>query len=205
VTAEELAQGVESALAAAGGEPVVSVAFGEVTAEVPAAAWVESLTTARDGLGLVFFDWLTAVDQLADGFDVVAHVYDPVRRARLLVRTRIPADRPALPTATGVYRGAAWHERETFEMFGIDFPGHPYLVPLLLPDGFEGRPLRKDFVLATRAMKSWPGSKEPGESEHEGAPSRRKMQPPGVPDPQEWGPRPPGTPPVELTEGGDAE
>ena len=81
-------------------------------------------------------------------------------------------------------------------MFGIDFPGHPYLVPLLLPDGFEGHPLRKDFVLATRALKSWPGAKEPGESEHEGAPSRRKMQPPGVPDPATWGPRPPGTPPA---------
>ena len=75
-------------------------------------------------------------------------------------------------------------------MFGIDFVGHPHLVPLLLPEGFEGHPLRKDFVLAARAAKAWPGAKEPGES-GSGAPSRRKMLPPGVPDPQTWGPREP--------------
>ena len=50
-------------------------------------------------------------------------------------------------------------------MFGIDFAGHPDLSPLLLPDGFEGHPLRKDFVLAARAAKAWPGAKEPGESD----------------------------------------
>ena len=71
-------------------------------------------------------------------------------------------------------------------MFGIDFPGHPHLVTLLLSDEFVGHPLRKDFVLTARVSKSWPGAKEPGES-GEGAPSRRKMQPPGVPDPS-WGP-----------------
>ena len=59
--------------------------------------------------------------------------------------------------------------------YRIDFVGHPNLVPLLLPDQFVGHPLRKDFVLAARAAKPWPGAKEPGESEH-GAPSRRKTQ-----------------------------
>jgi hypothetical protein len=75
-------------------------------------------------------------------------------------------------------------------MFGIDFPGHPdhpELAPLLLPEGFEGHPLRKDFVLAARVVKAWPGAKEPGESAH-GGPRRRQMLPPGVPDPNEWGP-----------------
>ncbi|OEV17194.1 dehydrogenase, partial [Streptomyces nanshensis] len=106
---------------------------------------------------------------------------------RLVLRTTLPHQAPALPTATGVYAGAAWHERETHEMFGIDFPGHPHLVPLLLPDSFEGHPLRKDFVLAARVAKAWPGAKEPGESGH-GGPKRRQMLPPGVPDPNEWGP-----------------
>ena len=61
--------------------------------------------------------------------------------------------------------------------------------PLLLPDGFEGTPLRKSFQLAARASKPWPGGKEPGEG-HESAksPSRRRVQAPGVPPP-EWGPR----------------
>ena len=86
-----------------------------------------------------------------------------------------------------MYAGAGWHERETHEMFGIDFAGHRDLDPLLLPDGFEGHPLRKDFVLASRVAKPWPGAKEPGESDHEAAPSRRRTRPPGVPDPDEWG------------------
>ncbi|MQS10388.1 NADH-quinone oxidoreductase subunit C, partial [Streptomyces alkaliphilus] len=93
----------------------------------------------------------------------------------------------ALPTATGLWAGAAWHERETREMFGIEFTDHPAPAPLLLPDGFEGHPLRKDFVLAARVVKAWPGAKEPGEPGH-GGPKRRQMLPPGVPDPNEWGP-----------------
>lgn len=175
--------------------------YGQTTVDVPPADWVGALTLARDELGFTFFDWLTAVDQLdADeqpGFDVVAHVWSVERREHLLLRTRVPGDAPVLATATGVYAGASWHERETFEMFGVTFDGHPHLVPLLLPDGFEGHPLRKDFVLAARAAKAWPGAKEPGESEAEhgaGAPGRRKTRPPGVPDPEVWGPRPPGPP-----------
>ena len=83
-------------------------------------------------------------------------------------------------------------------MFGIDFEGFDDgtglgLRPLLLPEGFEGTPLRKSFVLAARASKPWPGAKEPGESDAHPtrSPSRRKLLPPGVPD-LSWGPRAPG-------------
>ncbi len=106
----------------------------------------------------------------------------------VLVRTRVPRDTATVPCLCAVYAGAGWHERETHEMFGIDFAGHEALDPLLLPDGFDGHPLRKDFVLASRAAKPWPGAKEPGESSHDSSPSRRRMRPPGVPDPDEWGP-----------------
>jgi len=173
-------------------------AYGQVTVDVPASGWVAALTRARDELGFTYFDWLSAVDQQAEGFDVVTHLWSIERREHVLLRTRVPAVDPALDTATGVFPGASWHERETFEMFGIFFAGHANLVPLLLPDGFEGHPLRKDFVLAARVAKAWPGAKEPGESDAEpgaGAPSRRKTRPPGVPDPQEWGPHPPGSEP----------
>ncbi|MFD5438265.1 NADH-quinone oxidoreductase subunit C, partial [Kitasatospora sp. NPDC127067] len=173
-------------------------AYGLITVDVPAENWIEALTNARDVLGLGFFDWLSAVDELAEGFSVVAHlaaVEAPGVR-HLALRTRVPRDRAALPTAVAVYAGAAWHERETHEMFGIDFPGHPYLATLLLPDGFEGNPLRKEFVLAARVAKDWPGAKEPGESDHGGGPARRKMQPAGVPDPNEWGPLKGTLPPV---------
>ena len=76
-----------------------------------------------------------------------------------------------------VYRGANWHERETFEMFGITFTDHPNLIPLLLPDGFDGHPLRKDFVLAARVAKEWPGVKEPGEGGPAHAAPRRARDP----------------------------
>jgi NADH-quinone oxidoreductase subunit C len=166
--------------------------FGTVTVDVPADRWVEALTAARDRFGLAFFDWLSAVDELDAGFSVVCHLADPQTHAHLLVRTGVPAQAPVLPTATGVFRGASWHERETHEMFGIDFAGHPGLDPLLLPDGFEGRPLRKDFVLAARVAKPWPGAKDPGESDADVARARRRTTlPPGVPDPSTWGPRPP--------------
>jgi NADH-quinone oxidoreductase subunit C len=170
--------------------------YGMLTVDVPAAAWVDALTFARDKLGCTFFDWLTAVDELDEGFSVVVHLWSIAERHHLLLRTRVPRENPRLGSATGVFRGANWHERETYEMFGVVFEGHPNLVPLLLPDGFEGHPLRKEFVLAARAAKPWPGAKEPGESEHEAAraPGRRRTVPPGVPDPQTWGPRPPGTP-----------
>ncbi|MFD8756546.1 NADH-quinone oxidoreductase subunit C, partial [Kitasatospora sp. NPDC059577] len=173
-------------------------AYGLITVDVPAENWIEALTNARDVLGLGFFDWLSAVDELAEGFSVVAHlaaVEAPGVR-HLALRTRVPRDGAALPTAVAVYAGAAWHERETHEMFGIDFPGHPHLATLLLPDGFEGHPLRKEFVLAARVAKDWPGAKEPGESDHGGGPARRKMQPAGVPDPNEWGPLKGTLPPV---------
>ncbi|WP_328583181.1 NADH-quinone oxidoreductase subunit C [Streptomyces sp. NBC_00370] len=164
-------------------------AYELLTVDVPAASWISALEAARDQLGCGFFDWLSAVDEPGTGFRVCAHVValggGTVRK--LLLRTTVPHEAPVLPTALGVYAGAGWHERETYEMFGVSFTDHPNLVHLLLPETFEGHPLRKDFVLAARVAKAWPGAKEPGESEG-GGPRRRQMLPPGVPDPNEWGP-----------------
>lgn len=192
---------------------------------VEPSAWHEEVRTARDE-GFGFFDWLSAVDEtdaeevaapgtpdaeaLLPGLDVMVHLID-VRRAgggglqRLLLRTRVPED-GRLVSLTGLFAGAAWHERETHEMFGLDFEGFDDgsglgLRPLLLPEGFEGHPLRKSFVLTARASKPWPGAKEPGEGSGDTpakAPvgdatkkvrrPRRRLLPPGVPDPS-WGPR----------------
>ncbi|MFD8011533.1 NADH-quinone oxidoreductase subunit C [Streptomyces sp. NPDC059762] len=172
-----------------GDEAAAERAYDLLTVDVPATDWLDALRTARDELGCTYFDWLSAVDEPGTGFRVCAHVValETGRVRRLLLRTTVPHEAPSLPTAIGVYAGAAWHERETHEMFGVVFEGHPNLTPLLLPENFEGHPLRKDFVLAARVAKAWPGAKEPGEA-HDGGPKRRQMLPPGVPDPNEWGP-----------------
>ena len=182
-----------------------SDANGTVCLDVAPDRWHDALLVARDHLGLDLFDWLSAVDQMdaePAGLDVVAHLVDSTSGGgdgngeglvRTMLRTRVPASDLRVASATDVWRGAAWHERETHEMFGLDFDGFDDgsgrgLRPLLLPDGFEGTPLRKSFVLAARASKAWPGAKEPGESDAHASPSRRKTLPPGVPDPS-WGPR----------------
>lgn len=163
--------------------------YARVVVDVPGAIWPEALRAARDDAELAcdFFDWLSAVDELAGGFDVIAHLWSTRHRHGVLLRTRLTRDEPVLASAVGVFPGAAWHERETYEMFGIRFEGHPGLTPLLLPTGFEGHPLRKEFVLASRVAKAWPGAKEPGESEV-GTARRQTLRPPGVPAPGEWGP-----------------
>ncbi|MFG2356672.1 NADH-quinone oxidoreductase subunit C [Streptomyces sp. NPDC048521] len=174
-----------------GTDATAEESYDVLTVDVPPSSWLTALETARTTLSCTYFDWLSAVDEPGTGFRVSAHVValDPVRR--LLVRTTVPHEAPTLPSAVGVYAGAAWHERETHEMFGVVFDNHPGLEHLLLPENFEGHPLRKDFVLAARVAKAWPGAKEPGEpaaGAAHGGPKRRQMLPPGVPDPNEWGP-----------------
>lgn len=188
-------------------------AAGTPVHDVPREAWAEAARHVRDELGMDFLDWLSAVDAPdgdPPGVDVVLHVADSRSTgtgavSRLLLRTRVPDADPHLPSLTEVWPGVAWHERETFEMFGVTFDGFDdgsgdWLRPLLLPDGFEGTPLRKAFVLAARASKPWPGAKEPGESDAHAAPGRRKTLPPGVPDAASWGPRAP-----QAVAGGGAE
>ncbi|MEU6397292.1 NADH-quinone oxidoreductase subunit C [Streptomyces cinnamoneus] len=173
-----------------GAEAVAELSYDVLTVDVPVGSWISSLEIARDKLGCTYFDWLSAVDEPGTGFRVCAHVasLENHRVRRLLLRTTVPHGAPSLPSAVAVYAGAEWHERETFEMFGITFTDHPHLVHLLLPENFEGHPLRKDFVLAARVAKAWPGAKEPGEAHDPDAPKRRQMLPPGVPDPNDWGP-----------------
>jgi NADH-quinone oxidoreductase subunit C len=183
--------------AVAGDDAVVDETFGVVTIDVAADRWVEVATMVRDDprTACDFFDWLSAYDDRDAGLAVAAHVWSLRHKIGVVLRTHVPRDAAQLTSLTSVWPGADWHERETFEMFGIEFDGHPNLVPLLLPDGFEGHPLRKEFVLASRVAKDWPGRKEPGESEQDVVASaadatrrrRRRMQPPGVPEPGAWG------------------
>jgi NADH-quinone oxidoreductase subunit C len=190
VTPQEIA----SALADRVGAPAVAGVSGgdrwaRGTVDVAAGQWRRAVGLARDELGCDFFDWLSAVDEPPQGYAVVVHLWSTARRHGVLIRTTVPAAAPALDSLVPLFPGAAWHERETHEMFGVDFPDHPGLSPLLLPPAFEGHPLRKSFVLATRVAKPWPGAVEPGESTVDGSGRRAPQRPPGVPAPEEWGPR----------------
>jgi NADH-quinone oxidoreductase subunit C len=180
VTLVEQVQGLLGAVARC------SWSYEQATVDLPREEWVPAVTAVRDRLGMVLFDWLGAVDEGDAGFDVVLRLWAPADRRGLLLRTRCPRDDARVPSLTAVFAGADWHERETWEMFDIAFDGHPGLVPLLLPDGFVGAPLRKEFVLATRAAQPWPGAPEPGESRADAVPGRRRVLPPGVPAPGTW-------------------
>ena len=172
--------GIAATAGVSGGE-----AWARATVDVPRGAWTIAVTAARDDLDCDFFDWLSAVDELDEGLSVVAHLWSTHRRYGLLLRTRTPRDLARVDSIVGIYPGAAWPERETHEMFDIDFDGNDNLTSLLLPPEFEGHPLRKEFILASRVAKEWPGAKDPGES---AASKRAPMRPPGVPAPGEWGP-----------------
>ena len=88
---------------------------------------------------------LTSVD-FVETFEVVYHLYSIASHAKICVKTRIPADNPQVESVVDIWPGADWQEREVYDLMGIIFTGHPNLIRVLLPDDFEGHPLRKDFV-----------------------------------------------------------
>ena len=90
-------------------------------------------------------------------FQVFARVTDIRRHVGVTIKADVPDDTLTVESWFAVYAGANWHERETHEMFGIDFAGHPDLRNMYLPTEFEGFPLRKDFPLLARMVKPWPG------------------------------------------------
>ncbi|HBY63459.1 MAG TPA: NADH-quinone oxidoreductase subunit C [Solibacterales bacterium] len=86
-------------------------------------------------------DWYPAEPR----FEVVYHLHSLDRNERLRLKVRVSGEKPEVDSVTGVWRGANWYEREVFDLFGITFPGHPDLTRILMPDYWEGHPLRKDF------------------------------------------------------------
>jgi NADH-quinone oxidoreductase subunit C len=144
------------------------VVHGEVSVWVGRDSWHDVALHLRD-CGRCHFDFptfLTAVDEEDAGFEIVLHMYSVRRQHAVNVKAMVPKDDARIATLSDVWVGANWCERETWELFGVDFTGHPNLVKLLLPVEFEGFPLRKDFKLMTREAKEWPGMKEPAEVEH---------------------------------------
>ena len=100
---------------------------------------------------------ITGGDTRFQVFARVAHVGTPGDYWGITLKADVPDDTLRVGTWTGSFAGADWHEREAWEMFGIEFEGHPGLRNMYLPSGFEGHPLRKDFPLLARLVKPWPG------------------------------------------------
>jgi NADH-quinone oxidoreductase subunit C len=124
---------------------------GELTVVVPKGEIVPVCTLLRDDADLRFDSIrdICGADYYRpdDRFEVVYNLYSIPRRARLRVKVRLDEADPHVPTVTGVWAGANWMERETYDMYGIIFDGHPDLRRIYMPEEFEYYPLRKDFPL----------------------------------------------------------
>lgn len=99
----------------------------------------------RADLGFDYLMSLTAVDW-PESFEVVYHLYSIPHRHYVTLKVKLAKDKPVMPTLTSVWRAANWQEREVYDMFGIEFEGHPDLRRILTEEDFEGFPLRKDYV-----------------------------------------------------------
>ena len=149
-------------------------------------AWREAGMALRDALGMDHFGFVSAIDWLPSPFgrgeddptqppveretaivqgctggetrfQMLARVSSTSLHYGINIKTDVPDDDLTVQSWIPAYAGANWHERETHEMFGINFAGHPDLRNMYLPTGFEGYPLRKDFPLLARHVKTWPG------------------------------------------------
>lgn len=126
----------------------------ELTLMVPRERLPDVLAAARDR-GFILLTDLTALDHHPQEprFEVVYLLTSVDPPARLRLKVPVPGEDPAVPSAVGVFGGANWLEREVFDMFGIRFPGHPDLKRILMPDDWEGHPLRKDFPLVEEPVQ----------------------------------------------------
>ena len=125
---------------------------GDETAVIRKEALLKASAFLRDGLGFDFLMDLTAADYLPrePRFELVCHFYSSKHNYRLRLKCPVEGADPLVDSLTGVWAGANWFEREAYDMFGIKFRGHPDLRRILMYDGFEGHPLRKDYPLKKR-------------------------------------------------------
>jgi NADH-quinone oxidoreductase subunit C len=169
------------------------IAKGDLWVRVANDKWHDVVAFCKTTLNMRWFDFLSGLDWLnnpnlsaeklwdADAapatpeliargyaggdtrFQVMCRLKNLETNVGLTLKVDLDNDNPAVATITDLFGGADWHERETWEMYGFVFDGHPGLRHLYLPGAFEGHPLRKDFPLLAREIKPWPGlvDKEP--------------------------------------------
>ncbi len=147
------------------------VAFDTVRVFVDKDKWAQTIVAARKDLE--FFSWLSAIDwskttevgegvddpeSLEERFEVLCRLSSVRNSDAAIFVAALDKDEPAIGSLTEFIGGAAWHEREAHEMFGIDFVGNENLTNLYLPDEFVGNPLLKSYPLISREVKPWPGT-----------------------------------------------
>jgi NADH-quinone oxidoreductase subunit C len=119
---------------------------GELTLEVARGKIASVCGFLKYDQKFVRLSTVTAVDRYPaePRFEVVYHLHSVERNLRLRLKCRLAGTDPEIESVTAVWRGANWYEREVFDLFGIRFPGHPDLRRIMLPDDWEGHPLRRD-------------------------------------------------------------
>jgi len=120
----------------------------DITLHVKGSAVIEILSFLRME-GFNFLAGLTAVDNLTLGgferFAVIYHLLSHERVERIVVKAYVPEEKPVIPSVESLWKTADWQEREVYDLYGIEFEGHPNLIRIMNPDEFKGHPLRKDF------------------------------------------------------------
>lgn len=140
-----------------GDAAVEAVEFrGETTVFVPAELILEALGALREAVeGELLLTDLTAVDRhpAEPRFEVVYLLTALGAPVRIRMKVRLPGELPSVASVTPLWSGANWLEREVFDMFGVRFVGHPDPGRILLPDDWEGHPLRKDYPLTEEPVE----------------------------------------------------
>lgn len=121
--------------------------FGELTVEIAPENLVAACRLLKQDRQYERLSSVTAVDRYPSQprFEVVYHLQSIARKERLRLKCRLSSDTPEIDSATAVWRSANWFEREVFDLFGIRFRNHPDLRRIMMPEGWEGHPLRKDY------------------------------------------------------------
>jgi len=142
---------VESRLRAHFGDDVLSFEdqFGHAVAAIAPSRYREVVTFLRDepDLACDYCDFVTAVDRGEDGIEIVTHLHSTSLDHDIRLKLLLTAEDPHADTISDLYATANWHERETYDLMGIIFNGHPDLRRILLSEDWVGHPLRKEYPL----------------------------------------------------------
>jgi len=123
--------------------------FNETTIEVAPENIVTAMGRLKYDLKFERLTSIAGVDRFPaePRFEVVYHLQSIAGKQRIRIKARVPGDNPEIKSVTSVYRAADWYERETFDLFGVKFLNHPELTRIMMPDDWEGYPLRKDYPI----------------------------------------------------------